>query len=85
LLLLNSVILLYAQYGVVLGYDFLLGSLNILIIFFCVSVVFSHTESSFAWVLFLFVFNGVALQVLQEFSFSLFICVEQKNKCFFKG
>lgn len=39
--------LLYAQYGVVLEYDFLLlGSLSILI-FFCVSVVFSHTESSF--------------------------------------
>jgi len=64
LLLWNSAFSLYAQYGVLLEYGFLLRLLNILIIFFCVSVVFSHTESSFASVLFLFVFNGVALQVL---------------------
>jgi len=38
-----------------------LSRLIFLLFSFCVSVVFSHTESSFASVLFLFVFNGVAL------------------------
>ena len=79
--------LLYAQYGVVLEYDFLLlGSLSILI-FFCVSVVFSHTESSFCVVgAFPFCFQRCCIAGFtgNYVSFSLFICVEQKNKCIAK-